>query len=302
MSPVDIAVSVYTQLTRLSRSSGRPFQDLLQFFGIERFLYRLSQTQYGDRLILKGALMLYAWDAPAFRPTRDIDFLGRLDNSLEKMKEVTDAACRVSVEPDGLVFDPSTIMAERIKEDADYQGVRVRLMGFLGKSRIPIQIDVGFGDAIATVPEVIAYPTLLGFSPPRLQGYPKEAIVAEKVEAMVKLGLFNSRMKDFYDINLLARIFDFEGAVLLNALKATFERRGTIIPVDTPVALTTEFATDKVKNTQWTAFTKRLRAGNQGDGLGETVQNLVAFLLPVIDAARREQPFERHWMAGGPWK
>lgn len=146
MSSKEGTPTVYTQLARLSRSSGRPFQDVLQFYGIERFLYRLTQTPYNDRLILKGALMLYAWDAPAFRPTRDIDFLGRFDNSLEKMKEVADAACRVSVEPDGLIFDPHTIVAERIKEDADYQGVRVRRVGYLGKSRVPIQMDVGLED------------------------------------------------------------------------------------------------------------------------------------------------------------
>jgi len=210
----------------------RPFQELLQYYAMERFLYRLSKSPHSARFVLKGALMLRVWDAPMARPTKDIDLLGRLENSLENLSTVVREVCAVDVEPDGLVFRPPTVKSERIREDADYQGVRIRFEGSLGTARIAMQLDVGIGDVMVPGPVDIVYPTLLDFPAPRLKGYPRETAIAEKFEAMIKLGTLNSRMKDFYDIWLLSRQFDFDGPTLAQAVTATFANRGTALKAE----------------------------------------------------------------------
>ncbi|MFO0726438.1 MAG: nucleotidyl transferase AbiEii/AbiGii toxin family protein [Myxococcota bacterium] len=174
---------------------------------MERFLYRLSTSPHRARFVLKGALMLYVWEAPLARATKDLDFLGRLDSSPENLARVVREICTADVEPDGIVFDPTTVKTERIKEDADYEGVRVRFVGLLGKARVTMQIDVGFGDVVTPGAIDITYPTLLDFPAPGLAGYPRETVIAEKLQAMVYLRTFNSRMKDFYDVWVLARQF-----------------------------------------------------------------------------------------------
>lgn len=200
----NLAASVQARLQNQARATKRPFQELLQYYAMERFLYRLSMTPHRARFLLKGALMLHVWDAPLARATKDLDFLGRLDNSLENLERVVREVCTADVEPDGMVFDPTTVKTERIKEDADYEGVRVRFVGLLGKARVAMQIDVGFGDVVTPGAVDITYPALLDFPAPSLSGYPRETVVAEKFQAMVYLRTLNSRMKDFYDVWLLA--------------------------------------------------------------------------------------------------
>ncbi len=212
MSPKNMAASVHARLAEIARRTGRPFQELLQYYAMERFLYRLSKSPHAARFVLKGALMLRVWDAPMARPTKDIDLLGRLENSLENLSTVVREICAVDVEPDGLVFRPATVKSERIRED------RIRFDGLLARARIAMQLDVGIGDVMVPGPVEIAYPTLLDFPAPRLKGYPRETAIAEKFEAMVKLGTLNSRMKDFYDIWLLSRQFDFDGPTLAQAV------------------------------------------------------------------------------------
>lgn len=203
MTVKNLSASVQGRLQNQARATKRPFQELLQYFAMERFPYRLSKTAHRGRFVLKGALMLYVWDAPLARATKDLDFLGRLDNSLENLERVVRDVCTADVEPDGVVFDPATVKTERIKEDADYEGVRVRFVGLLGKARVAMQIDVGFGDVVTPRAETFTYPTLLDFPAPELSGYPRETVVAEKFQAMVYLRTLNS-MKDFYDVFLLA--------------------------------------------------------------------------------------------------
>jgi len=200
MSKKNMAASVHARLTDIARRTDRPFQELLQYYAMERFLYRLSKSPHAARFVLKGALMLRVWDAPMARPTKDIDLLGRLENSLENGSTVVRELCALEVEPDGLVFRPATVKSERIREDADYEGVRTRFDGLLARARMAMQLDVGIGDVMVPGPVEIAYPTLLDMPAPRLKGYPRETAIAEKFEAMVKLGTLNSRMKDFYDI------------------------------------------------------------------------------------------------------
>lgn len=176
----NLAASVAARLANKARAANRPFQEMLQYYGLERFLYRLSTSRHRDRFVLKGALMLRVWDAPESRPTRDIDFLGYIDNDVATLEEVMREVCRQAAPPDGLDFDPTSVAGGRIKEDAEYQGVRVKLTGFLAKSRIPVQIDVGFGDVIHPVAEEKAFPTLLDLPAPMLRSYPRETVVAEK--------------------------------------------------------------------------------------------------------------------------
>lgn len=296
----NLAASVQARLQNRARATKRPFQEQLQYYAMERFLYRLSTTPHRARFVLKGALMLHVWEAPLARATKDLDFLGRLDNSLAHLERVVREVCAADVEPDGMVFDPSTVKTERIKEDADYEGVRVRFVGLLGKARVTMQLDVGFGDVVTPGAVDITYPVLLGFPAPALWGYPRETVVAEKFQAMVYLRTLNSRMKDFYDVWLLARLFAFDGAVLAKAIAATFANRETAIDV-APIAFTPAFTAQASTRAQWTAFRSRLPNNACPETLDEVVSFLALFLLPIARAHADGTRFAQCWSAGGPW-
>lgn len=209
--------------------------------------------------------------------------------------------CTTSVEDDGIVFDPKTVHAARIKEDADDEGVRVTMQGKLGTARLDVQIELGFGDASAPGPIEVDFPTILAMPAPRIRAYPKETVVAEKLEAMVHLGLANSRMKDFFDLAFLARTFAFDGPTLAKAIGATFERRETALPDALPVGLTAEFYEDDAKRKQWKAFRSRIGAAKDVS-LEDVVKALAAFLGPVLGGARKPEGFQMDWPAGGPWE
>jgi predicted nucleotidyltransferase component of viral defense system len=253
MNQRNLGASVRQRLLAKAHAEKRPFQELLQYYAMERFLYRLAQSPHAKSFVLKGALFLTAWRAPLSRPTMDIDFAGKTSNDLDHIREVIAEVCDARVEDDGIEFVSSSISASRIKEDADYEGVRIRFHGLLAGARIPWQIDIGFGDVI--VPEVVlvTYLTLLEFPNPVLTAYPKETVIAEKLEALTSLGLLNSRMKDYFDLWLLSRLYEFDGGVLLRAIMATFRHRETTLEFQ-PVGLTDEFASDPAKDTQWKAF------------------------------------------------
>jgi hypothetical protein len=299
-NPSNLAASVQARLQNHARATKRPFQELLQYYAMERFLYRLAKTSHSARFVLKGALMLHVWDAPLARATKDVDFLGRLDNSLENLERVVQEVCAADVEPDGMVFDPVTVKAERIKEGTAYEGVRVRFIAFLGKARVTMQLDVGFGDVITPEAQDVRYPALLDFPAPTLFGYPRETVVAEKFQAMVYLSTLNSRMKDFYDVWLLARRFTFDGPWLAKAVTATFANRGTTLDV-APIAFTPVFAEQTTTLAQWTAFRKRLPNTECPATLGEVLPLLEQFLLPIVRACNRGESFEQSWLPGGPW-
>jgi hypothetical protein len=296
----NLAASVQARLQNHAHATKRPFQELLHYYAIERFLYRLSTTSHRARFVLKGALMLHVWDAPLARATKDVDFLGRLDNSLENLERVIREVCSAEVEPDGVAFDPATVKTERIKEDADYEGVRVRFVGLLGKARVAMQIDVGFGDVVTPGPVDITYPALLDFPAPALSGYPRETVIAEKFEAMVYLHTLNSRMKDFYDVWLLARQFAFDGALLAKAIAATFANREAAMDVE-PIAFTPKFTEQTSTLAQWTAFRKRLPNTECPETLAELVRLLSEFLRPIARACEAGATFEQRWSPGGPW-
>lgn len=228
--PKDLAASVRARLSKLSRERNEAFDHVLTRYATERLLYRLSKSPFANRFVLKGATLFTLWCGEPHRPTRDLDFLSYGDSSPETLQSIFRDICTFKVEPDGLTFDPDSIRTAEIREPQEYPGWRVWVHAYLGKARIPIQVDIAFGDIVIPDPQEVEYPTILPFPAPRLCSYPKEAVVAEKLEAMVALGMVNSRMKDFFDVWFLARNFEFNGETLTQAFAATFERRRTDIP------------------------------------------------------------------------
>lgn len=295
------AASVHQRLLNLSKTQGRPFNEVLQYYAMERFLYRLVQSGHGDRFILKGALMLSVWKVSVSRPTMDIDLLGHMENDIEAVCAVARRACAQTVEPDGLAFDPESVAGERIAEDADYSGVRFRVNGTLGNARLAVQVDVGFGDAVFPRPVLVEYPTLLRLPAPVLRAYTRESTVAEKFCAMVALDLLNSRMKDFFDIALLCREFDFDGTTLAEAVTRTFERRRMSVPAS-PVSFSPDFAARPDKQAQWRAFVRRTHLAGVPLDFGDTVRVVREFLQPVAESLAARQPFNRTWPPAGPWR
>ena len=222
----------------------------------------------------------------------DLDLEGQGDNSITRIKQVFAEIIGQPVEDDGLIFDPKSLRVARIKEEQEYEGLRINFIARLERTQIHMQVDVGFGDIIVPAPEEIEYPRMLDFPSARLMAYPKETVVAEKLEALVKLGLVNTRMKDFYDLWKLARHFDFNGDLLCNAIKATFERRRMEVPTDTPLALTEEFSRDTQKAKQWQAFVRKSNLDNA---------DLTEFLLLPLQSISSSQRFPLVWHNSGPW-
>jgi hypothetical protein len=300
--PKNMAASVKARLTDLGRKQGEDFQLVLTRYAIERLLYRLARSPHAGEFVLKGAMLFRLWADSPHRPTRDLDLLGRGDPSVERLADVFRAVCGAAVEDDGLAFDPATVTAGRIKEDQEYEGVRVGCVAKLGQARIDLQVDVGFGDAVTPAPVKVRYPGLLDLPTPELAAYPRETVVAEKFQAMVALGIANSRMKDFFDVWVLARLFPFAGPVLADAVRATFARRKTAVPATPPLALTAEFGTDKAKVTQWQAFLKKGKLDVGGVTLVDVCDFLAGFLMPPARAVADGTAFKDEWLAGGAWK
>lgn len=298
----DVAASVHQRLLNRARAQGRPFDELLQYFALERFLYRLGRSPYARQFVLKGALMFGVWQGPFSRPTRDVDLLGWMDNRVEAVVQAIRTICQQAVaEDDGLCFDTQSIVGETITEGAQYQGVRVRLFARLGTARIRLQIDTGFGDVLVPGPVKVRLPTMLDFPPPEVQGYTRESTIAEKFQAIVYLGAVNSRMKDFYDIWSLATRFAFDGPVLARAVRETFRQRQTTLQAS-PVAFTTTFTEDPDKQAQWAAFIRRHPFEQEPPTLRGAIRVIKTLLQPVVEALMKEQPFEGHWPIGGPWR
>ena len=298
--PKNITASVHQRLLNKARETVRPFNELLQYFAMERFLYRLSKSLHTEKFVLKGALMLNVWRGPHSRPTMDIDVLGQTDNSVDSIVAIVKDICRQDVEQDGLIFDATSVEGERITEEANYEGVRVRFRGRLGAARFVIQFDVGFGDVIIPSAFSTDYPALLDFPAPHIRGYSKESTVAEKFEAMVKLGILNSRMKDFFDIWLLSRQFDYNGETLAKAIMKTFSTRRTEIPYD-PIPLTEAFATDSIKVRQWRGFIRKSRLIDIPEDFVEIIEGISTFLGPIAKGLSSVHAFKGVWKAPGPW-
>ena len=295
----NIAASIRQRLLNLARAQERPFQEVLQFYVMERFLYRLSRSDHADRFVLKGALMLQMWESPQARPTMDIDMLGRTDNELGTLVVQLREIMGIGFESeDGVIFHGDSLQAEAITEDAEYEGVRIRGWAELGRARARLQVDIGFGDAVVPEPQRRPYPVLLDLPAPELLCYSRESTIAEKFQAMVALGSLNSRMKDFYDIWLLSRQFSFEMAELMQAITATFDRRDTPVP-KTPL-FDRDFASEK--QAQWREFIRRL--GNDVSAEPEFANALMVleqFIGTALESGAGEAS-ALHWPPGGPWR
>jgi len=299
--PRNMAASVRARLTDKARSRGDNVQLILLRFAIERLIYRLSQSKHRDDFILKGAMLFSLWADVPYRGTGDLDLLGTGDPAPERITSIFREMCGLSVPDDGLVYDADSVTAERTRAEDEYQGVRAELIATLAGARLRIQIDIGFGDVVTPEAQTISYPTLLDFPEPTLRAYPPETVVAEKLEALISLGMRNSRMKDFFDLWVMAKTFAFDGLVLANAIRATFARRETAIPAEMPVALTSDFAYDASKQAQWNAFLKRTSLAMAPEPLPELLAFVAGFAMPVLEAARDGKPFAKKWPAGGAW-
>jgi predicted nucleotidyltransferase component of viral defense system len=297
----DISSSIHQRLLNKAREMDRPFNELLQYYAMERFLYRLSQSRYTETFVLKGALMLTYWEAPISRPTMDIDLLGLLDSEVVVVVSTMKEICGQEVFLDGIVFNEDSVIGERIIEESVYQGVRVKLRGSLGNTRITLQIDVGFGDAVIPAPEKLVYPTILSFPAPRILGYSRESTIAEKLVTMTRLGILNSRMKDIFDIWLLSKQFPFDGRILSAAIEECFLRREAVAVAE-PLALSPEFAGDPAKATQWRAFIRKGRLDGVTEDLEEILSTIASFLTPILRAITEGKDFEYTWKPPGPWK
>jgi hypothetical protein len=296
----NIGASIRDRLLNKTRAEKLDYNLLLTRYALERMLYRLSISDQRDQFLLKGALLFDLWFDVPHRPTHDADFLGFGSAEIPHLKQLFQDICRIEVE-DGIVFQPDSVKAAEIRKEANYAGVRVTLMGMLDSARCPIQIDIGFGDAVVPEPEDVLYPIILpGMPEPQLRVYPRYTVVAEKLEALTSLGMLNSRMKDFFDLWVLAKHSDFDGSVLLRAVAATFERRRTVLPKDLPIGLSDEFINDIQKRTQWQAFLRKNALDPMP--LAQVIADLREFLSPVLAAISAHDNLNVDWRSGEGWR
>lgn len=289
----NVGASVRARLLNRARAEDIEFQFLLMRYALERFLYRLGLSEHRDRFVLKGAMLFTAWRGRPPRFSEDVDFLGRGNSELVAVAEDIRLICSLKAD-DGVVFDADSARAEPIRAHAEYVGVRVKVKAFIAGARLLIQIDIGFGDAVVPEAEEIEFPSMLDMPTAVLRGYRPETVVAEKRNAMVSHGLANSRMKDFYDIWMIAKMFRFEGEVLAEAARRTFERSGTAWPEEMPVGLGDKFAEEK--EALWQGFVKRSRPVEASATLKETIEKLRGFLVPILEGEALAS-----WPPGGPW-
>ncbi len=295
----DLTASVSQRLRNYAKEHGEDLQSVLVRYGAERFLYRLSKSEHKDRFLLKGAALFTVWFDQPHRPTKDIDLLGFGLSDITTIEKAIREICAIEYN-DGLEFLSDSVKGETIREDLAYQGIRVKLIALLGNIKIPLQIDIGTGDAVTPGPETAQYPALLDFPRPKLKVYPKETVVAEKFEAMVRFGMANGRMKDFWDLRYMIAEFEFDGALLQKAIRSTFERRNTPFPESLPVALTDIFVNDRRVAELWTAFVTRNRLKHYSD-LREVIDDLRRFFGPIVESGASGKAVMARWI-GEKWK
>lgn len=291
----NVGASVRARLLARARTEKADYQLLLTRYALERLLYRLSVSDHRDRFVLKGALLFVTWLRDPFRPTRDLDLLGYGPNDNKTIADAFNAICSTRVPDDGLAFDIEGVTVTPIREELEYGGMRAQTHAVLDGARIPIQVDIAFGDIVTPAPVEIDYPVLLDSPSPHIRAYPVETVVAEKLHAIVFLGIANSRLKDFYDLWLIAQTFDLEASALSAAVQRTFARRDTPMPADTPTGLTRLYA--EAWDTRWKAFLRRGYMKAVPADLRQVLDDLRPFLMPITGQPDRSS----YWPAGGPW-
>jgi predicted nucleotidyltransferase component of viral defense system len=277
-------------------------QIILIRYAAERLMYRLSVSAYRDRFILKGAWLFHVWGI-ARRATRDMDFLASVQNSSDAVIQIFTEVVQVPVpHDDGLTFDPATFIADEIQVDAEYAGVRLRLVAMLGNTAIHTQIDLGFSEALANEAVRVVLPVILDFEAPELRAYSYEAAIAEKTEAIVKLGTVTTRFKDFFDIYLLSNEIRFEGTRLLKQVIATFDHRETAFTEDLPVALSDAFANEEASQQQWSAFVRRNAANDAPTRFADVLHRVREFIYPILlTASQVQSSMAKHWLPESGW-
>jgi predicted nucleotidyltransferase component of viral defense system len=297
------AASIRAKLMNIARAENVDFDNLLLRYFQERFLYRLSISEFSDRLILKGGLLLICLEMPRSRPTKDIDFLAeKVENEPVELEYVLKKIVEIPCD-DGVRFNSSSITSELIKEDADYEGVRLKVYAMLGQARKRLQIDIGFGDVIIPKSKSMDFPTLLlEEKSPVLKVYSVESIISEKFEAMVKLAMVNSRMKDFYDVYTLSLSYNFKGGRLKKAIISTFQRRKTPL-TDNPLVFRPEFHKDEKRQKQWIAFLRKSRLSDIEQAFGEIMERITKFLKPIVVSIKDGSGGYKVWdITAGCWK
>jgi len=295
----NIVASVLARLRNHSKSSGVPFQQVLQQYAIERFLYRISRSKHAEGVILKGALLLKTIGIPSARPTMDIDMLRKGKADQVSLMALAKDCATLEVDADGLSFLADSVVAEEITKDSEYKGTRVLIDARMDNVRLKVQIDFGVGDIMVPGPRTIEYPAFLANDTIRLLAYPVESAIAEKLQAMVALGNANSRMKDFYDVWICSNHLDFDGDTVRKAIEATFNNRETPVPAEEFEALTRGFV--EGHRVQWNAFVRKIGEDELADTFGKVVEDLKFFAMPALRSLARGEKFEQQWKAGKGW-
>jgi predicted nucleotidyltransferase component of viral defense system len=294
----NIAHSVGRKLLDISRQRNVDYNIVLIWYCLERFLYRLGKSEYSDKFILKGAMLFAVWTGQPLRATKDLDMTAYGKFNTNNLKSVFTEICSIDVENDGIVFDTDRISIAPIRENQEYQGQRIKLPVSLGNAKIRLQIDIGFGDAVKPAPVRIKYPSLLGFSTPQIRAYSKETVIAEKLHTMIVLGIANSRMKDFYDIWIMSKQFDFDGLHLIEAVTATFKRRKTDLPSELPLSLTEEFSRDDTVKKRWNAFINKIDTVGDKVSLNQVIDQIRDFLIQPLEYVQSGRTFDKKWLKG----
>ena len=282
--PNNSPASVRQRLLNIAREQGRVFDVVLVTYGLERLIYRLSISKHRDSFVLKGGMLVTLWTGDENRVTRDADFLGFGDASEDYLISVFSQIMSEQAD-DGLAYDIDRLTAEAIREEQQYGGIRLRTVAHLGKTRIPITVDVGFGDAVTAPNYAVEYPSLLDMPAAHIRAYPPATVVAEKFHAIVALGLVNSRMKDYYDLWAILNTLSIAEKDIDDAIRRTFERRETDVPVGSPVGLTSQFSVDPLKVQQWAAYTASI--GLEGLSLENATDSIWTVLGPACERLTR---------------
>lgn len=302
MATEGLAHSVHTRLVAKSKELGIEAQLLLERYALHRLLFRLSKSSHADRFLLKGAQLMLIWIGESTRTTRDADLLGLGEITDDGLRRIMADVCTEPVIEDGMEYLADSIRVTPIREETAYGGRRVKLQARLGSARLPIQVDVGIGDAVTPEPEWVELPQMLDLPAARLRAYRPETSIAEKLETIVVRGLINSRLKDYFDIYILSVHEAFESGVLSSAIRDTFERRGTPIPRELPEGLTQAFVDDPGRMLQWRSFLEKSGVVDVSEDLADVVATIAEFLEPVIAEARGGGSPGSHWPPGGPWE
>ncbi len=294
-SAKNLAKSIRDRLLNYAKQQGDNFNTVMTQYVLQRLLYRLSISEYSDRFLLKGAWLFVIWNNALHRPTKDVDLLGYGNNDLDELLATFKSIASLSTnEPDGVVFALESFRSVQINEGDFYQGVRITGLAKLDAANVSFQVDVGFGDVVTPTAEVACLPSLLDMAEPKLRVYPVYTVIAEKFQAMVMLGLTNSRMKDFYDIGVIAHTMPLDGETLAQAVKATFERRETEVSIERLYVFSDEFKQDKDKQTQWDAFLNKNNLDNEIN-FSDFIDEVKMLLSPVYESIVNQRSFKKRW-------